>query len=72
MRTSENWNRVMDASRNASQIRSLALAASSLATASTPADKKLVEVAIVDLLEVIEILAKQTGEQMDVLETLVN
>jgi len=72
MRTSENWIRVMDASRNASQIRSLALAASSLATASTPADKKLVEVAIVDLLEVIEILAKQTGEQMDVLETLVN
>lgn len=72
MRTSENWIRVMDASRNASQIRSLALAASTLATGSAPADEALVSAAIIDLLEVIEQLAQQTGKQMDVLETMVN
>ena len=72
MRNSENWNRVMDASRNASQIRSLALAASCLATGSAPADKAQTEVAIIDLLEVIEQLAQQTGKQMDALETMVN
>lgn len=71
MAHSENWLRVMDASRSASQIRSLALAAGALATGSAPADKAQVDGAIVDLLEVIELLAGQTGKVMDDLETRV-
>lgn len=71
MAHSENWLRVMDASRSASQIRSLALAAGALATGSAPEDKAQVDCAIVDLLEVIELLAGQTGKVMDELEVRV-
>ena len=71
MAHSENWNSVMDASRSASQIRSLALAAGTLATGSVPADKDQIDGAIVDLLEIIELLAGQTGKLMDDLETRV-
>lgn len=71
MAHSENWLRVMDASRSASQIRSLALAASALATGGVPANRDQVDAVIVDLLEVIELLAGQTGKVMDELEVRV-
>lgn len=68
MAHSENWNRVMDASRHVSQIRSLALAAGTLVSRSHPTDEAAVTTAIDDLLGIIETLAQQADQMLDELE----
>ena len=63
----ENWNRVMDASRCASQIRSLAIAASSL-TCGPPPDKELIAVVVDYLLSLTGMLAERSLDVLNELE----